>query len=100
MNSTDQHNDNHPSAVELQTYLIQQGFFSDEVVLPAEDSTEMSDLLSCARQYLKDKQLNSHNPLVYLEAISYCILRQPFNDLEDKQKKALEHFAEIVATTA
>ncbi|MFA5107307.1 MAG: hypothetical protein WC497_03195 [Patescibacteria group bacterium] len=100
MDSTDQHIDYHPSAVELQTFLIQQGFFSDEVKLPAEDSAEMTDLLSCARQYLKDKQLNSHNPLVYLEAISYCILRQPFKDLEDSQKKALEHFAEIVATTA
>lgn len=99
MDSTSQPIGYHPSAGELQTYLMQQGFFSDEVKLPAEDSTEMTDLLSCARQYLKDKQLNSRNPLVYLEAISYCILRQPFKDLEDSQKKALEHFAEIVATT-
>jgi len=95
-------NQNAPSKEEeslnLEHYLMQQGFFKDEVDLPSGDSDQMGDLITCARNYIRDKKKNhGHSPLIYLEAISYCILHRPYNELEAPQQKALMNFAELVA---
>jgi len=83
---------------ELKKYLIQQGFFQDEVSLPTEDTPQMDDLVVCARNYLRDKRLNhGRNPMVYLEAITYCILHRSYTELDDPQKKAITNFAELIA---
>ncbi|MBU0707363.1 hypothetical protein KKG41_03250 [Patescibacteria group bacterium] len=86
---------------ELENYLVQQGFFKDEVKIPNSNTAQMNDLVSCARNYIKDMKLNhDHNPLVYLEAITYCILHRSYNDLDKVQQKAINHFAELVAERA
>ncbi len=83
---------------DLEQYLMQQGFFRDEVNLPHNDSAQMSDLVSCARKFVRDKKLNhGRNPLIYLEAISYCVLHRSYKELEQAQQKALANFAEVVA---
>lgn len=91
----------HPSELkhdEMENYLIQQGFFRDEVKVPTEHSPQMGDLFSCARHYLRDKRLNhGRNPMLYLEAIAFCILHRSFTDLDEPQKKAITNFAELLA---
>lgn len=83
---------------DLRQYLIQQGFFQNELTLPSEPSAERDTLFACARNYLREKQSAEAGPLLYLEAITYCLLHRSFNNLDEPQRKAITHFIEIIAS--
>lgn len=80
---------------EWRHFLMQQGFFQDELSIPRPGSRELQNLLSCARNYVSQKEM-SRNPLVYLEAISYCVLRKSYDALEASQQRAVASFAEHI----
>ncbi len=84
--------------INLSDYLVQQGFFKDEVKLTEDNPAQMNDLVNCAKNFVRiRKQNHGSNPLIYLEAISYCILHRSYKELEEPQRKALVNFAELVA---
>lgn len=85
-----------PKTESMRNYLVQQGFFQNEINIPAKTSLQMKKLFLCAQRYLRDRKLHRQNPLSYLEAISYCVLRRPYNELETTQQKALANFVESI----
>lgn len=83
---------------QLQDFLIQQGFFHDELCLPPDHSSEMVQLTEFAKGYVDSRHKHSYaDSITDLQELSVGLLRKPFQELEERQQTVLREFAKLLA---
>jgi hypothetical protein len=86
---------------QMELYLTQQGFFHEEITVPASHSGQMEQLISVVKEYYQNKKEHQgHKSEGYVDLVSRAILHRPLIELDEQQRQVLRNFMDLLGNEA